>query len=96
MHSLGEMEVRQLLGKRVFVLNHASVRRYYSSRNRLIVWRQYWKSEARWILADMRSFFYECIFTVLYEKQAGAKLRMIARGLFDGIRNVRGALDSGR
>jgi rhamnosyltransferase len=91
LHSLGAMERRRFLFVRVHVTNHPVVRRYYMSRNRLIVWRRYWRAEPRWVLRDVRHFLFEAAYVLLYEKQTGAKIAAIVRGLHDGLRNIRGA-----
>lgn len=96
LHSLGDIERRQFLFKRVTVTNHPTARRYYISRNRLMIWRGYWRREPHWVIRDIRGFVFETVYIVLYEKHAGAKLRMILRGLLDGTRGVRGAFDPGR
>jgi rhamnosyltransferase len=90
-HSLGKMESRRFGAKRVLITNHSALRRYYISRNRVIVWGRFWTSEGRWVLRDMRRFLIESAFIVLYEKQAMTKLWMTIRGVIDAIRNVRGA-----
>lgn len=86
-HSLGSMERRLFLFKRVTVTNHPAVRRYYMSRNRIIVWRRYWRQEPWWVLRDMRRFLFESVYLVLYEKQVPEKLRMMRLGIRDALRN---------
>jgi rhamnosyltransferase len=95
LHSLGSMERRLFLFKHVNVTNHPVVRYYYRSRNRLIVWRQYWRQEPSWVMRDIRRFLFETVYVVLYEKHKGAKLPMILRGVRDGTRGVRGPLQLG-
>jgi rhamnosyltransferase len=95
LHSLGAMERRLFLFKHVTVTNHPAVRHYYRARNRLIVWRLYRKYEPTWVIRDMRRFLFETMYVVLYEKEVGAKLPMIMRGLRDGIRDTRGPLTLG-
>jgi rhamnosyltransferase len=90
LHSLGSMERRLFIFKRVTVTNHPPVRRYYISRNRIILWRRYWKQEPLWVLRDMRRLLFESVYVVLYERQVREKLGMIIRGVGDAIRNRRG------
>jgi rhamnosyltransferase len=90
MHSLGRMELRLFIFIYVPVTNHPPVRRYYMSRNRLILWRRYWKREARWVIRDIGWFLRETAYLLLYEEQVEMKIPMIVRGLCDGLRNVRG------
>jgi rhamnosyltransferase len=79
----------------VTVTNHGVVRHYYRARNRLIVWRRYKRHEPFWVIRDMRRFVFETMYVVLYEREVGAKLPMILRGLRDGMRDVRGPLTLG-
>ena len=92
LHSLGTMQRRRFLFRLIATTNHPAVRRYYQSRNRLLIWRQYWRHEPKWVAQDIRRFVFESMYILLYEKQVKSKLSMIARGLRDGIRDVRGPL----
>lgn len=92
MHSLGAMERRLFLFKRVTVTHHSVIRHYYRARNRLIVWRLYKWQEPFWVARDMRRFVFETAYVILYEKEVAAKLQIIMRALRDGVRDVRGPL----
>jgi rhamnosyltransferase len=94
LHSLGAMERRLFLFKYVSITNHGPVRRYYMTRNRLIVWRRYWKQEPFWVLRDMRRLLFETVYVLLYERDLRAKVPMILRGLAHGVRGVRGPLST--
>jgi len=93
-HSLGKMEVRKFLWKRPRISHHPPVRRYYITRNRVIVWRQNWRFDWGWTWRDVRNFLYEIAYIVLWEKQVPAKLWMMVRGICDGLRDVRGPIDA--
>jgi rhamnosyltransferase len=91
LHSLGRMELRLLVFRRVPVTNHSALRRYYMSRNRLILWLQYWNRESAWVIRDVGWFLRETFYIVLFEAEVKAKIRMVVHGLIDGLKNVRGA-----
>jgi rhamnosyltransferase len=93
-HSLGDLSTHRLGGRQIRVTNHSATRRYYMSRNRLILWRRYFRSEQAWVRRDMRAFALELLRIVLYERESRAKLRMVVRGVLDAIRGVRGPLNS--
>jgi rhamnosyltransferase len=95
-HALGDLEVRNLGLARAGITNHSALRRYYITRNRLFVWREYWRSEPAWVLRDMRRFVSEAAGIVLFEQDTAAKFRMILRGTRDALHNIRGAFDSTR
>jgi rhamnosyltransferase len=90
-HSLGSMERRRFIFTRVIVTNHPSIRRYYITRNRFIIWRQYWKCEPAFVIGDIWRLLTETMYVLLYEKQVRAKIPMIIHGVRDGLKNVRGA-----
>jgi rhamnosyltransferase len=91
MHSLGSLELRRFICTRVIVTNHPVVRRYYITRNRIIIWRQYWKHERAFVISDIWRLLTETMYVMLYEEQLKAKVPMILYGVLDGLNNVRGA-----
>ena len=95
-HALGNLEIRDLGFVRTGITHQSALRRYYMTRNRLLVWRQYWRLEPAWVLRDMRRFLSESAGIVLFEKDARAKVQMMWRGIRDASRNVRGAFDATR
>lgn len=96
LHALGHMQWHRFLGAKVAVVNQPSVRRYYISRNRFIVWRAYWRTAPLWVLRDVRRFVSETLLIVLYEEDVRRKLNMTLKGLKDGLTGVRGAFDPAR
>jgi rhamnosyltransferase len=72
--------------------NHNRVRRYYITRNRVHVWRTYWRSEPRYVAYDAKAAVKELVKLVLFEEDRRRKLRAIARGVRDGLRGVTGPL----
>jgi len=89
-HSLGRLEMRRLGPWHIKVTNYAPVRRYYMSRNRVLVWRKYWAREPTWVVWDWLRMLIELLSVVLYERDPRSKTRMIVRGVLDATRNVRG------
>lgn len=95
-HALGNMELRNLGILRTGITHHAALRRYYITRNRLLLWRQYWRFEPAWVLRDMRRFLSESAGIVFFEKDTAAKVRMTLRGIRDALQGVRGGFDATR
>jgi rhamnosyltransferase len=92
LHAVGETSAHPLGRRSLRVSNHSAARRYYISRNRLILWWRYARTEGAWVRRDMRGFVTELAGIVLHEQQPLAKLRMLARGVWDAVRGVRGPL----
>jgi rhamnosyltransferase len=89
---MGKLEIREILGTRPRIWDYSSRRRYYITRNRALLWRRYWRFDRPWVMDDMRNFLYETVGIVRWQQDALEKLWMMARGLFDALRNARGAL----
>jgi rhamnosyltransferase len=94
LHSLGNLQRRRFGFLRVSVTNHPALRRYYMSRNRLILWRRHWRRYPGWVARDVRRFCSETLWMVLYEGHVPDKLQMIWRGIRHGWRGIRGPYKS--
>lgn len=94
LHRLGEMSVHRIGPARFRVTNHPAVRRYYITRNRLSLWRRYWRAEKHWVRRDVRGFFWETFGILIYEQQRWSKFSMVARGIVDAARGVSGPFNS--
>lgn len=87
-HTCGANTVRRVGRKVVRTSNHSALRRYYISRNRMILFRRYFKQETFWVLDDMRKcIFIEPVRVLLFERDRMAKMRATFKGLRDGILN---------
>lgn len=84
-HHLGEPSWHSFGGKMLSVGNYSALRRYYSSRNRIWVYRHYGRGNLDWILRDFLAFGRECIGIVLFERDRLIKFRGIIQGLYHGF-----------
>lgn len=91
-HSVGRSRVHRFLWTTVAATHHNALRRYYITRNRVIVWRQYLKHEPRFVLKDTVSFLKEGLKIVLYESDKGKKLIAILLGLGHAVSGKSGEL----
>jgi rhamnosyltransferase len=89
-HSIGRPSRRRLLVRSVTPSHHDRARRYFITRNRILVWRRYWRHERRWVVSDAAAAMRELVKIVLYEADRPGKLRAVVRGMWDGIRGVSG------
>jgi rhamnosyltransferase len=83
LHSLGVSDPKIIFGKAITVTNHSPVRRYYMTRNRMSMWKEFNKEFPTWVKEDKGRFINETIKIVLYEEQKYKKIKMIARGIKD-------------
>ncbi len=85
-HSLGHnLFHRRFLWGKVCVTNHPPIRVYYLVRNRLVLYRRYWKSAPGFVLYDTCKLLMVFIKIVLYEYEKPSKLNAFWKGLKDGV-----------
>lgn len=85
-HRLGEFEEAELLGRKVALNTHSAWRRRLIHRNRVRVWRRFWRDVPGWIAWDLAAALYDLWKAALYESDKRAKLRAIATGFLEGWR----------
>jgi rhamnosyltransferase len=91
-HLIGNPKSRSIYIRSVTPSNHSAIRRYYITRNRMRVWRAYWRREPGYVAFDVKAAAKELVKLVLAEDDRAAKLRAIARGIRDSMRGVSGPL----
>lgn len=84
-HRLGAAEKHSFLGREISIKSHSAWRRYYITRNRVIVYRRYGLTFPAWCLHDFGWFFLELGKVLVFEKDKPAKLKSILKGLWHGI-----------
>lgn len=84
-HSLGRISSPELWGRKRRTTNHNAGRRYYITRNRLLLWWLYLRIYPAWVITDIRSFFGEAINLLLVEDDRAAKVRAVLQGIRDAF-----------
>lgn len=72
--------------------NHPPIRRYYITRNRIAVWREYYSVDPDYVKYDMACFVKETVKILLGEDRKLEKMRMIMKGIADCLRGKFGKL----
>jgi rhamnosyltransferase len=85
LHSLGHVGLVKMLGFRFSPTNHSALRRYYMSRNRVVVCRKYIRVFPVWVLQYMYVSFRETAKCFLGERDRKRKLRNFLLGTWDGL-----------
>jgi len=65
--------------------NHTSIRRYYITRNRIAVWREYYAVDPDYVRFDMACFVRETAKILLAEDRKLEKIQMIMKGIADAL-----------
>lgn len=85
-HAIGSPTRRRLINRFVTPSNHDRARRYYMTRNRMFVWRSYWRRESGYVVYDMKAAAKELIKLLLFETDRVGKLRAVLAGARDSNR----------
>jgi rhamnosyltransferase len=85
LHSLGQPAKRRCLWREVVPTNHSYVRRYYLARNRILIAREHFHREPRWIAKQLVALIKSTILVVLFEQDKQNKLKSTAVGIWHGI-----------
>ena len=83
LHELGEITIRNFLFYKIPTYNHSAFRRYYMSRNTVLMFKKYGitKTNLKLLQADIIKIGK----TILYENEKREKLRKVIKGYIDGF-----------
>ncbi len=91
LHRAGDPQYHYLAGHGPFrASNHSPQRRYYMTRNRLVIIARYWKRYPEWCRRKLKFLIKDSIIVCLFEEQRGRKLANMARGFLDAMRGRMG------
>lgn len=92
-HNLGHKTIHNALWRIISTSNHNAIRRYYITRNRLIVYGRFLNAFPRWVLKDIQGSIKEGIKILFFEEHKLAKFKMTALGVWHALTNKRGPLN---
>ncbi len=84
-HSPGHPKRLNFFGFSFEPTHHSALRRYYFSRNRVVVYRKYFRRFPRWILHSIYISIRENIKCFVAEQDRRRKLRAVVLGTWDGL-----------
>ncbi len=82
-HSVGRITPHRILGRKMLTTNHSPKRRYYITRNRLVLIQRYFSMQREWALADLTILLRETARVLLLEKKRLLKVGYIVLAVFD-------------
>ncbi|MBI5418626.1 MAG: glycosyltransferase family 2 protein [Deltaproteobacteria bacterium] len=91
-HPIGAAMAIPLFGKPVWTSGHSGIRRYYMIRNFVVLAREYLFTRPGWILSRAYRHAAFAVLALLLEPSRGEKLRMMVRGMRDGLAGRMGRL----
>ena len=94
LHASGQAKQgKTLLGFTFLPTHYNATRRYYISRNRVALYRRYFRVFPRWVLQSMYDGFRETLKCFLSEQDRMLKFRSFLLGTWDGLTNRMGKRD---
>lgn len=90
---LGEVEEHKFLFLKFYPTNHSYIRRYYITRNRMYMWRRYFKVDKKFVVKDILRSFYETTLIIAFERDKCRKLKSIIKGISDFRKGKVGIID---
>ncbi len=91
LHSLGEMTVYGLLGRKIVTTNHSAERRYYITRNRIWLCKKYICKDFSWTVRDAWGMIADTGRILLLERDRALKLRNMLLGIRDALSGAIGS-----
>jgi rhamnosyltransferase len=91
-HALGSPKFRRLPWRTIGTSNHAALRRYYMTRNHVVLVKEYAFREPGWVLRSLYARMKSFLLLLLFDDDRLLKMRFMWRGLIDGIAGRMGEL----
>ncbi len=82
-HSLGHMTRHRFFGYTFSTTNHSPKRRYYITRNRILLMRRYFFKDTRWTRFELLAFLKEIVKILTVEQDRFLKARHMAFAIYD-------------
>ncbi len=89
-HELGAAVKRVYRGRTIVVSNHSPFRRYFITRNRIYLGRKYLPAFPAFLTASVARILNDTVTILRFEQERTRKMKMIARGVLDGLRGKLG------
>jgi rhamnosyltransferase len=83
--AVGSVRSHQAFGLKINATHHSAKRRYYMTRNRLVMFKRFWKQQPGWCYRTLRDIVQDTIKVALFEEDRWSKLKNTARGIHDAL-----------
>jgi len=83
--AVGSVRFHKVLGLKIMAKHYSARRRYYITRNRLVIVRRFWKEHPAWCYRALRDVFQDTVKVICFEDQRSTKLRNTVRGIHDAL-----------
>ncbi|MGC1870147.1 MAG: glycosyltransferase family 2 protein [Acidobacteriaceae bacterium] len=84
-HSLGKMTTHVFAGRHILLTNHNPQRRYFITRNRIVLLKRYRGKDREWTAYELTDFWKGTVALLLFEQDRWLKIKYMLRGAWDAI-----------
>ncbi len=92
-HELGKIKVKNILGFKLITTNHSSIRRYYYFRNKIYIYKKYYKRFPLWVIKNILSSIKTLILIIIFEDKKIQKIKYSIIGINHGLVGKYGKLN---
>lgn len=92
-HPIGSGRTIKVFGRTIMLSEHAPFRRYYMTRNRLVMLKRHGAGNKRWSLVYLRRAVVSTLLSITVERNRLQNLKAVIRGSADGFRGRLGKRD---
>jgi rhamnosyltransferase len=85
MVAVGSLRCHEVLGLKIMARHYSARRRYYITRNRLVIVGRFWKEHPAWCYRQLRDVVQDTIKVICFEEQRRPKLQNTVRGIHDAF-----------
>jgi rhamnosyltransferase len=89
-HSLGELRIHRVLWKQPRITHHSALRRYYMTRNAIVIAKEYGRREREWVGISIKVIVVGLLGAVLFETNKIRKVGATLLGMLDALRGRMG------
>ncbi len=90
--AVGSASTHHVLGMTISTRHYSARRRYYMTRNRMLMIRRFWRVQPAWCCRTLQDMLQDTIKVTLIEKESWSKMRNTVRGLYDAALGRMGML----
>jgi rhamnosyltransferase len=83
--AVGSTTSHQAFGLTISARHYSARRRYYITRNRLVMVQRFWKQQPAWCCRMLQDIVQDAVKVALVEEERWSKMRNTARGIYDAL-----------
>jgi rhamnosyltransferase len=83
--AVGSITNHQAFGLTISARHYSANRRYYMTRNRLVMVHRFWKEQPAWCFRTLQDIVQDAIKVALVEEERWSKMRHTGRGIYDAL-----------